>query len=80
MTYSHPYKFTTTVGLSGNFDMKFISPWDNDFGSESPTELSGNLTNRGGSNIRNITTDGNYQVNIEVTPDFSTGTYEFVQQ
>ncbi|TBN03690.1 hypothetical protein EYD45_09235 [Hyunsoonleella flava] len=80
MTYSHPYKFTTTVGLSGNFDMKFISPWDNDFGSESPTELSGNITNGGGSNIRNIPTDGNYQVNIEITPDFSSGTYEFIQQ
>jgi len=80
MTYQHPYKYSTTVGLSGNFDMKFISPWDNDFGSESPTELSGTITNRGGSNIRNITTDGNYQVNIEINPDFSAGTYEFIQQ
>ncbi|WP_298338910.1 SusE domain-containing protein [uncultured Algibacter sp.] len=80
MTYEHPYTFITTVDISANFDMKFISPWDNDFGSESPSELSGNITNRGGSNIRNITTNGNYRVSIEVTPDFSSGTYEFVQQ
>ncbi|SER05906.1 SusE outer membrane protein [Hyunsoonleella jejuensis] len=80
MTYQHPYKFTTTVSLSANFDMKFISPWDNDFGSESPTDLSGNLTNKGGSNIRNIDNDGNYQVNIEIAPDFSAGTYEYIRQ
>ncbi|AJR04995.1 SusE domain-containing protein [Siansivirga zeaxanthinifaciens] len=80
MTYQHPYKFTTTVGLSGNFDMKFISPWDNDFGSDAPSALSGNLTNKGGSNIRNINTNGNYQVNIEITPDFTSGTYEYIKQ
>lgn len=80
MTYQHPLTFTTTVGLSGNFDMKFISPWDNDFGSESPSELSGNLTNGGGSNIRNITSNGNYEVTIEILPDFSAGTYQYIQQ
>lgn len=79
MTYQHPYKFTTTVDIKGNFDMKFISPWNNDFGSQSPTALSGNLVNKGGSNIRNIDTDGNYQVSIEITPDYSSGTYQFVK-
>jgi hypothetical protein len=80
MTYQHPYKFTTTVDIKGNFDMKFISPWDNDFGSQSPTALSGNLVNKGGSNIRNIATNGNYQVSIEITPDYTSGTYQFVKQ
>ena len=80
LTYVHPYKFKSTVALKTNFDMKFFSPWDNDFGGDNPSALSGGMTNKGGSNIRNITTDGNYLVNVEVTNDYATGTYEFVQQ
>lgn len=79
LTYSHPFKFSSSVALKTNFDMKFFSPWDNDFGGDNPSALSGGMTNKGGSNIRNITTDGNYQVNVEVTNDYATGTYEFVQ-
>ena len=79
LTYSHPFKFSSNVALSANFDTKFFSPWDNDFGGENPSALSGGIINGGGSNIRNITTDGNYQVNIKVSNDYSTGTYEFVQ-
>lgn len=80
LNYVHPYKFTSTVALKTNFDMKFFSPWDNDFGGDNPSALSGGMTNKGGSNIRNITTDGNYLVNVEVTNNYATGTYEFVQQ
>lgn len=79
LAYSHPFKFSSNEALSSNFDMKFISPWDNDFGGDNPSALSGGMTNRGGSNIRNITTDGNYQVNVQVSNDYATGTYEFVQ-
>lgn len=79
LTYSHPFKFSGNVALSSNFDMKFISPWDNDFGGDNPSALSGGMTNRGGSNIRNITTDGNYQVNVQVSNNYATGTYEFIQ-
>jgi hypothetical protein len=79
MTYVHPYKFTASVNLKANFDMKFFSPWDNDFGADTPSALTGNMTNHGGSNFRNITTDGTYNVSIEVTSDYATGTYKFVK-
>ncbi|AUS05059.1 SusE domain-containing protein [Pseudotamlana carrageenivorans] len=79
LTYEHPFKFTSTVALKANFDMKFFSPWDNDFGGDDPSALSGGMTNGGGSNIRNIVTDGNYLVNVEVTNNYTTGTYEFTQ-
>ncbi|WP_445958040.1 SusE domain-containing protein [Yeosuana sp.] len=80
LTYVHPYKFTGTVALKANFDMKFFSPWDNDFGGDNPSSLSGGMTNKGGSNIRNIVTDGNYLVNVEIANNYATGTYEFVKQ
>lgn len=80
LTYEHPYQFSGTVALTANFDMKFFSPWDNDFGADDPAALSGGMTNKGGSNFRNITNDGDYLVRIEVTNDYSTGTYQFVQQ
>ena len=80
MTYVHPNIFTITTTLSPNYDMKFISPWDNDFGSESPSELTGTITNSGGSNIRNITADGTYEVTATLSNDYATGTYEFVLQ
>jgi hypothetical protein len=80
MTYVHPYSFNTTEPLSANFDMKFFSPWDNDFGSDSPSALTGTMTNGGGSNFRNITSSGNYNVTITVANDYSAGTYEFVEQ
>lgn len=79
MTYVHPYKFVAAVALKANFDMKFFSPWDNDFGSDSPSALTGTMTNHGGSNFRNITSDGTYNVSIEVTNDYATGTYKFVK-
>ncbi|SDS08188.1 SusE domain-containing protein [Winogradskyella sediminis] len=80
MTYVHPNSFTLTETLSANYDMKFFSPWDNDFGSESPSELSGTITNGGGSNIRNISTDGTYTITTMISDDYATGTYEFVAQ
>lgn len=80
MTYAHPNSFTLTTELSANYDMKFFSPWDNDFGSESPSALSGTITNGGGSNMRNITASGSYTVTATISDDYTTGTYEFVAQ
>ncbi|RLJ67378.1 SusE-like outer membrane protein [Lacinutrix venerupis] len=80
MTYVHPNTFKITTPLSANYDMKFISPWDNDFGSESPNELSGTIINGGGSNIRNISTNGAFEVTATLSDDYTTGTYEFVAQ
>lgn len=80
MTYVHPNSFTLTETLSADYDMKFFSPWDNDFGSESPNELSGTITNGGGSNIRNISTGGTYTITTTISDDYATGTYEFVAQ
>lgn len=80
MTYAHPNTFTITTAISANYDMKFVSPWDNDYGSESPNNLSGTITNGGGSNITSITTDGNYEVTAIVSDDYATGTYEFAPQ
>ena len=79
LTYEHPFKFNTSVNLESGFDMKFFSPWDNEFGADNPSDLSGSMTNKGGSNFNNITTSGLYNVSIELTNDFSVGTYEFAQ-
>tara|TARA_B100000809_G_scaffold266516_1_gene329615 strand:- start:4204 stop:5949 length:1746 start_codon:yes stop_codon:yes gene_type:complete len=79
MTYEHPYKFTTTADLIQGYDMKFFSPWDNEFGADDASALSGSMTNKGGSNFKNITTTGAYNVSIELLNDYSTGTYNFEQ-
>ena len=80
MTYEHPYKWNLTADLTADFDHKFFSPWDNDFGADDPSALSGTMTNKGGSNFRNITNSGTYQITIELSADYTTGTYEFVAQ
>ncbi|WP_130735120.1 SusE domain-containing protein [Flavobacterium sp. J27] len=80
MTYQHPNTYTITTALSTNYDMKFISPWDFDMGSTTPTALTGSITNGGGSNINNITSAGNYVVTITLDDDYQSGTYTFVQQ
>ncbi len=79
MTYVHPNTYTITTDLTAGYDTKFISPWDFDFGSDSPTSSTGNLINSGGSNLLNINTDGTYTVTISLAEDYQTGTYEFVQ-
>ncbi|AHM63354.1 hypothetical protein D770_25545 [Flammeovirgaceae bacterium 311] len=80
MTYVHPYKFELTAPLNAGYDMKFISPWDVDMGAENPAALSGSMIHGGGSNFKNITESGDYKVTIEVAPDYSAGTYQFVKQ
>ncbi len=80
MTYEHPNTYKISTNLTANYDMKFISPWDLDFGATSPNSLSGDLLNGGGSNIVNITQDGNYAVTITLNNNYSTGTYQFVKQ
>lgn len=80
MTYQHPLMFTTTETLQAGYTMKFNSPWDNQFGADDPSALSGTMTNNGGSDFNNITTTGSYQVNITIDNMYQTGTYEFVAQ
>lgn len=78
MTYVHPLQFTTTQELKAGYAMKFNSPWEVQFGADDPTAMSGTMTNNGGANFQNITNTGTYTVNIEVSEDYATGTYEFV--
>lgn len=77
MSYQHPNTFTITTAITGGHEMKFISPWDHDFGAEDPASLMGNLINKGGSNLTNIATDGTYTITITVTDDYQSGTYEY---
>ncbi len=80
MTYVGNYTWEVTETLTSGYDSKFISPWDFDFGSESPTELTGNMTAGGGSNFTNLAESGAYHVTITLDPGFATGSYEFVKQ
>lgn len=80
MTYEHPNTYKISTNLISNYDMKFISPWDFDFGSDAPNNLSGNLINAGGDNLKNITEDGLYEVIIVLDNNYATGTYQFVKQ
>lgn len=80
MTYQHPNTYKITTPLIANYDMKFISPWDFDMGSATPTTLTGTATNGSGSNIKCITTNGNYIVTIVMNDSYQSGTYTFIQQ
>ncbi len=80
MTYEHPNTYKITTNLISNYDMKFISPWDLDFGSDTPSNLDGNLINGGGSNIVNISEDASYEVTIVLNNNYTEGTYQFVKQ
>ncbi len=80
MTYVHPYTFMVTADCYATHESKFNSPWDVSFGADDETALSGTMTNQGGSNFRNITSDGTYDITIVVADDYSTGTYEFVMK
>ncbi|WP_197464096.1 SusE domain-containing protein [Rufibacter sp. DG15C] len=78
MTYKHPYTFEGTFALKANYDLKFNSPWDVQFGSNG-TALSGTMTN-GGPNFKGVTQAGTYKATITVTPDYKTAEYSFVKQ
>lgn len=80
MTYEHPNTYKITTNLISNYDMKFISPWDLEFGSDNPTNLAGNLINKGGENIKNITEDASYKVKIVLESNYNGGTYLFEKQ
>ena len=80
MTYEHPNTYKITTHLISNYDMKFISPWDLDFGSDAPDNLDGNLTNGGGSNIVNISEDASYEVTVVLNTNYTEGTYQFTKQ
>lgn len=78
MTYVHPYKYQVTANLQAGFDIKLISPWDIEFGTDS-SQLSGTMVNRG-PNFKGITSSGTYLVEIVVEPDFASSSYQFVRQ
>lgn len=80
MTYQHPNKYTITTNLTAGYEMKFISPWDFDIGSTTPSTLTGNLANTTGSNINNVTTTGSYKVTITLNETYQAGTYEYIPQ
>ncbi|WP_066834080.1 hypothetical protein [Rufibacter ruber] len=78
MTYKHPYTFEGTHALSANFDSKFNSPWEVQFGTSS-SALTGNMTN-GGPNYKGITQAGSYKATLVVGNDYKTAQYSFVKQ
>lgn len=80
LIYVHPYTFTLTTDLVSSYEMKINSPWDVEFGADDPTAMSGTMTNKGGENFTNISTDGIYQLSITISNDYQTGNYEFVSQ
>lgn len=80
MTYEHPNTYKITTNLIANYEMKFISPWDLDFGSDAPNNLDGNIENGGGSNIVNISEDASYEVTIVLNDSYTEGTYQFTKQ
>ena len=79
MEYIHPNTYVVSTDLSAGFNSKFISPWDFDLGSTESSALLGDASVEG-TDIVNITTDGNYTVTIVLEPDYQSGTYQFVQQ
>ncbi|MDW7693059.1 SusE domain-containing protein [Flammeovirgaceae bacterium SG7u.111] len=80
MTYEHPFKFNLTAELTAGHESKFNSPWDLQFGagaSDDASAMEGTMTNSDQSvNFNNISTSGTYDVAIEITSDYSTGTYK----
>ncbi|MBC3540765.1 SusE domain-containing protein [Rufibacter sediminis] len=78
MTYKHPYIFEGTHALQANYEMKFNSPWDVEFGTNS-TALSGTMTHKG-ANYKGITQAGTYKATITVANDYKTAEYSFVKQ
>lgn len=78
-TYVHPYKFEALgINLNAGYHMKFISPWDIQFGTDN-NALTGTMTN-GGANYDGITQTGTYNATITITDDYATGEYSFVKQ
>ncbi|WP_207433907.1 SusE domain-containing protein [Sabulibacter ruber] len=78
MTYKHPYTFEGTHALKANYDIKFNSPWEVEFGTNS-TALTGTMTHKG-PNYKGITQAGNYKATITVANDYQTAEYSFVKQ
>ncbi|NLR92037.1 hypothetical protein [Flammeovirga agarivorans] len=94
MTYEHPYTFTlSNVELTGGNDSKFNSPWDVEFGAsdaagstDDATATTGTATNKAFAdesvNINNfkfISTDGTYNISLEISNDYRTANYSVTQ-
>lgn len=80
MTYEHPNMYKITTNITANYNMKFISPWDLEYGSESPENLGGIITNKGGADIKNINENGTFEVIISLENNYGSGSYQFVKQ
>lgn len=84
LIYSHPYTFTATTNLQADFESKFFSPWDVQFGAganDDASALEGTVSNdAGAANLKNITNSGSYEIKLIVSADLSTATYEFIAQ
>ncbi|MHA7060150.1 SusE domain-containing protein [Aquimarina sp. M1] len=80
MTYVGDYSWEITADLTAGHNSKFITPWDFQYGGTVPDALNGDLINNGGEDINNIIEDGTYSVTMNLSSDFSTGTYSFSPQ
>ncbi|SFU41918.1 SusE outer membrane protein [Pustulibacterium marinum] len=82
MTYQHPNTFILSTSLTANYDIKFISPWDVDLGTDTPTAMSGNLYNGdgGGVNLNPITTTGTYTMEATINDTYTGGTYSITAE
>ncbi|OKL38764.1 SusE domain-containing protein [Pontibacter flavimaris] len=78
MTYVHPYKYEVTANLKAGYDLKFNSPWDVQFGTDSDA-LNGTMSN-GGANYKGIKQSGSYKATLEVSNDYTSAKYAFVKQ
>jgi hypothetical protein len=80
MEYEHPNTYIISTSLIAGNDMKFISPWDFDLGSNTPLNPTGTLVQNGGQNLKCITVSGNYNVSIQLNDTYQSGNYVFTQQ
>jgi hypothetical protein len=78
MTYVHPYTYEATAALTSNFELKFNSPWDIEFGTAG-TALTGTMT-KGGPNFKGIAQSGTYHATIVVADDYQSAEYSLVKQ
>ncbi|WP_028296216.1 SusE domain-containing protein [Olivibacter sitiensis] len=79
MNYVHPLQFALTADLNAGYNSKFISPWDVELSSPTPTAMEGQLTSDG-QDIKATAESGSYVVRIVVNADFNGGTYQFEKQ
>lgn len=87
MTYEHPYQYKVTADFEANFDIKFNSPWEVEFGAKEGTSddvdaLSGTTTNKtlqgdeiANNNFKFVKSSGSYTITLTINNDFKKGDY-----